>query len=83
MLHTKFLGNRFMGSGEVVFKDGHGGHLGHVTSIMLLKFFCMHLKDDPIITLICAGFVFAEILSDSAHSLTICSFSGVTNIRYC
>ena len=39
----------------------------------------MHLKDDPI-TLICAGFVFAEILSDAAHSLTICSFSGVTNI---
>ena len=39
----------------------------------------MHLKDDPI-TLICAGFVFAEILSDASHSLTICSFSGVTNI---
>ena len=43
MLHTKFRGNRPVGSGE---KDlgrvftiyGHGSHLGHVTSIMLTIF---------------------------------------------
>ena len=39
MLHTKFHGNRPAGSGEEDFKRvftiyGHGGHLGHVTSIM-------------------------------------------------
>ena len=38
MLHTKFRGNRLAGSGEdfqTVFNIyGHGGHLGHVTSIM-------------------------------------------------
>ena len=40
MLHTKFRGNRPAGSGEEDFKGfvpyihGHGGHLGHVTSIM-------------------------------------------------
>ena len=41
MLHTKFHGNRPVGSGEDFFKSvsvftiyGHGGHLGHVTSIM-------------------------------------------------
>ena len=41
MLHTKFRGNRFNGSGEdfrrVFNIYGHGGHLGHVTSIMLLN----------------------------------------------
>ena len=35
MLHTKFRGNRPIGSGEDFFKVftiyGHGGHLGHVT----------------------------------------------------
>ena len=39
MLHTKFRGNRPAGSGEEDFLRvfttyGHGGHLGHVTSIM-------------------------------------------------
>ena len=43
MLHTKFRGNRPAGSGEKDFKRvftiyGHGGHLGHVTSIMLINF---------------------------------------------
>ena len=43
MLHTKFRGNRPAGSGEedllrVFTKYGHGGHLGHVTSIMLISF---------------------------------------------
>ena len=38
MLHTKFHGNQSAGSGEEDFQrvstiDGHGGHLGHVTSI--------------------------------------------------
>ena len=37
MLHTKFYGNRPAGSGEdfkrVSTIYGHGGHLGHVTSI--------------------------------------------------
>ena len=47
MLDTKFLGNRFMGSGEVVFKDGHGGHLGHVTSVMLLNFYFHAPKRRP------------------------------------
>ena len=39
MLHTKFRGNRPAGSGAEDFLKGsyhiwHGGHLGHVTSIM-------------------------------------------------
>ena len=39
MLHSKFRGNHFAGSGEEDFGSfftiyGHGGHLGHVTSIM-------------------------------------------------
>ena len=39
MLHTKFHVNRPAGSGEENFTRvftiyGHGGHLGHVTSIM-------------------------------------------------
>ena len=42
MLHTKFHGNRPNGSGEdflTVFTIyGHGGHLGHVTSIILINF---------------------------------------------
>ena len=42
MLHTKFPGNRPAGSGddfERVFTIcGHGGHLGHVTSIMSSDF---------------------------------------------
>ena len=42
MLHTKFRGNQPAGSGED-FKGflpiyGCGGHLGHVTSIMLINF---------------------------------------------
>ena len=43
MLHTKFRGNRPAGSGEKDFCRvftiyGCGGHLGHVTSIMLMNF---------------------------------------------
>ena len=43
MLHTKFRENRPAGSGEEDFKSvltiyGHGGHLGHVTSIMSSNF---------------------------------------------
>ena len=33
MLHTKFRGNQPAGS-----EYGHGGHLDHVTSIMLISF---------------------------------------------
>ena len=44
MLHTKFGGNQSTGSGEEDFWRiftiyGHGGHLGHVTSIMLINFY--------------------------------------------
>ena len=43
MLHTKFRGNQPAGSGEEDFSRvftiyGHGGHLGHVTSIMSSDF---------------------------------------------
>ena len=42
MLHTKFRGNRFAGSGEefqrVSTIYGHGGNLGHVISIMSSDF---------------------------------------------
>ena len=43
MLHTKFPGNRPTGSGEKGFKRvstiyEHGGHLGHVTKVMLSDF---------------------------------------------
>ena len=41
MLHTKFRGNRPAGSGDfkrVFTIYGHGGHLGHVTSIMSSDF---------------------------------------------
>ena len=38
MLHTKCRGKRSAGSGEEDFKCAHGGHLGHVTSIMLINF---------------------------------------------
>ena len=43
MLHTKFRENRPTGSGEEDFLRvftiyGRGGHLGHVTSIMLINF---------------------------------------------
>ena len=43
MLHTKFRGNQPAGSGEEDFLRvftiyGHGGHLGHVTSIMSSDF---------------------------------------------
>ena len=44
MLHIKFRGNRPAGSDEEDFKEffticGHGGHLGHVTSIMSSEFY--------------------------------------------
>ena len=43
MLHTKFRVNRPAGCAEEDFLRvftmyGHGGHLGHVTSIMLINF---------------------------------------------
>ena len=43
MLHTKFGENWAAGSGEEDFRRvfiicGRGGHLGHVTSIMLINF---------------------------------------------
>ena len=49
MLHTKFRGNRPAGSGEKDFwrvftKYGHGGHLGHVTSIMSSDFHFLVLE---------------------------------------
>ena len=44
MLHTKFCGNQPAGSGEEDFQRvftiyGHGGHLGHVTSIISSDFY--------------------------------------------
>ena len=49
MLHTKFRGNWPAGSGEEDFKRvftiyGHGGHLGHVTSIMSSDFHYLVLE---------------------------------------
>ena len=49
MLHTKFHGNRPAGSGEEDFKRvftiyGHGGHLGHVTSIMSSDFYFLETE---------------------------------------
>ena len=42
MLHTKFRGNRPAGSREDIKRDftiyWHGGHIGHVTSIMSSDF---------------------------------------------
>ena len=42
MLHTKSQGNRPIGSGKDFLRVftiyGHGGHLGHLTSIMSSKF---------------------------------------------
>ena len=43
MLHTKVRENRLAGSGKEDFRRvftiyGHGGHLGHVTRIMLTNF---------------------------------------------
>ena len=49
MLHTNFNENRSYGSGEEDFLSvfniyGHGGHLGHVTSIMSLIFYFLVSK---------------------------------------
>ena len=49
MLRTKFCGNQPAGSGEKDFKRGftiygHGGHLGHVTSIMSSDFHFLVLE---------------------------------------
>ena len=48
MLHTKFRGNRPGGSREDVYRVftiyGHGGHLGHVTSIMSSDFHFLVLE---------------------------------------
>ena len=43
MLHTKFSGNRSIGSGEEDFEGvspciGRGDHIGYVTSIMFIDF---------------------------------------------
>ena len=42
MLHTKFRGNRSTDSGKYFERfyhiHGHGSHLGHVTSIMIMHF---------------------------------------------
>ena len=58
MLHTKFHGNQPAGSGEEDFYRvftiyGHGGHLGHVTSIMSSDFYFLvpesfHKKFDQV-----------------------------------
>ena len=48
MLHTKFRENRPAGSEEHFLRVftiyGHGGHLGHVTRIMLIKFHFLVLE---------------------------------------
>ena len=49
MLHAKFRGNQPAGSGEKDFWRvftiyGHGGHLGHVTSIMSSDFHFLVLE---------------------------------------
>ena len=49
MLHTKFRGNLPAGSGEEDFQRvftiyGHGGHLGHVASIMSSDFHFLLLE---------------------------------------
>ena len=49
MLHTKFRENWPVGSGEedcsrVFTIYGHGGHLGHVTSIISTIFISINLK---------------------------------------
>ena len=49
MLHNKFRGNQPADSGEEDFQRvftiyGHGGHLGHVTSIISSDFFSLYLK---------------------------------------
>ena len=48
MPHTKFRGNRPAGSGEDFLRVftiyGHGGHLGHVTSIMSSDFHFLVLE---------------------------------------
>ena len=50
MLHTKFSGNRHTRSGEENFEEfspyayGHGGHPGHVTSIMSSNIQFLYLK---------------------------------------
>ena len=45
MLHTKFRGNQPAGSGEDLLRVftiyRHGGHLGHVTSILSSDFHCL------------------------------------------
>ena len=49
MLQTNFRGNQTAGSGEEDFLRvftiyGHGGHLGHVTSIMSSDFYFLVLE---------------------------------------
>ena len=49
MLHTRFRGYRPAGSGEEDFQRvftiyGHGGHHGHVTSIMSSNFISLYMK---------------------------------------
>ena len=48
MLHTKFRGNRPAGCGEDFYRVftiyGHGGHLGHGTSIMSSDFYFLETE---------------------------------------
>ena len=48
MLHTKFRGNRFTGSGAKIFDVftiyGRGGHLSHVTIIKSINLYFNVLK---------------------------------------
>ena len=48
MLHTKFRGTRPAGSGEDFIRVftiyGHGGHIGHVTSIMSSDFYFLETE---------------------------------------
>ena len=48
MLHTKFRRYQSANSGEDLLrfftKYGYGGHLGHVTSIILMNFISLYLK---------------------------------------
>ena len=49
MIHTKFRENRPAGSGEEDFEGfltiyGRGGHLGHLTNIMLINFHFLALE---------------------------------------
>ena len=54
MLYTKFRRNRPTGFGEDFLKAftiyGHGSHLGHVTSIILIKFSFHCTQNGPVVS---------------------------------